>query len=270
MANSKALTALKRLVRTPVWRAYVRLFENTQVIQRVIAARYLDRPLATWPPRLGRILDINVPLGVSPLPSPLPYGAANINNLITLFDRVRNLDGDIAECGVFRGASLLALALHAKQQWGEQENKTFHGFDSFEGFAPTIANDIKMGGAHLHFKLPGGMNETSCELVAGKARALKLDNIRLYKGFFEKTLSTCPAQSFSFVHLDCDAYDPYAETLAFFYPRMTRGGIILFDEYNDPAWPGCNKALDEYLAGRPERLQSIAEDNYQKFFIVKE
>jgi O-methyltransferase len=261
------LGSLKRIVRSPVWRAYVRVSEKTQLIQRLIAAPYLNRPLATWPPRVGQILDINVPRGVSPLPSPLPYGAANINNLIALLERTRNVEGDVAECGVFRGASLVALALHATQQG---IHKVFHGFDSFEGFAPTIANDLKLGGAPLSVKLPGGMNETSYDLVAAKVKALKLRNVQLYKGFFENTLSHCPAHSFSFVHLDCDAYDAYVECLAYFYPRLSCGGIILVDEYNDPAWPGCNKALDEFLATRPERLQVIAEDNYQKYYIVKQ
>jgi len=95
-----------------------------------------------------------------------------------------------------------------------------------------------------------------------------LNNIRLYSGFFDKTLQQCAVPTFSFVHLDCDAYEPYRECLAFFYPRLARGGIILLDEYNDPAWPGCNKAMDEFLSNRPERLQVIAKDNYEKYYIV--
>jgi hypothetical protein len=50
---------------------------------------------------------------------------------------------------------------------------------------------------------------------------------------------------------------------------MTAGGIILIDEYDDPPWPGCNKALDEFLVGRKEQLQRIERDGFIKYFLRK-
>jgi hypothetical protein len=47
---------------------------------------------------------------------------------------------------------------------------------------------------------------------------------------------------------------------------MSPGGVVLLDEYNDPPWPGCNKAVDEFLCGKPERLEMIERDNHQKWF----
>jgi hypothetical protein len=43
----------------------------------------------------------------------------------------------------------------------------------------------------------------------------------------------------------------------------------LLDEYNDPHWPGCNQAVDEFLACRPEKLERISQDGYEKYLIVK-
>ena len=57
--------------------------------------------------------------------------------------------------------------------------------------------------------------------------------------------------------------------LDFFYPRMVPGGIILFDEYNDPAWPGANRAVDKFFANLPEQPESIVRDNFEKWFVVK-
>jgi hypothetical protein len=85
------------------------------------------------------------------------------------------------------------------------------------------------------------MNETSYELVSAKLRHFRLSNVQLHKGFFENTLTSVSALSFSLVHLDCDTYDSYKERLTFFNPRMPHGGIILLDEYNDLPWPGCNQ-----------------------------
>jgi hypothetical protein len=45
--------------------------------------------------------------------------------------------------------------------------------------------------------------------------------------------------------------------------------VILFDEYNDPPWPGCNLAIDQFLADKPERPVEIERDNFQKWYIRK-
>lgn len=45
--------------------------------------------------------------------------------------------------------------------------------------------------------------------------------------------------------------------------------MVLLDEYNDPPWPGCNKAVDEFLIGKQETLEIIERDYYQKWFFVK-
>jgi len=237
------------------------------VLRRLTLPFYLNRPLGSWPAFFGRIHGISVPKGVSPNPTPQPVGSANINNLICLLERTRQIKGDVAECGVYRGATLISMAV-----WATQQNltKTFYGFDSFEGFADSIVKDQMLGGADLECKRPGGLNETSYELVERKVRSFRLQNVQLRKGFFEHTLREVSGAQFSFVHLDCDAYDAYLECLNFFYTRMNTAGIILLDEYNDPPWPGCNAAVDAFLGGRPETLQVIALDNYEKYYIVKQ
>ena len=45
-------------------------------------------------------------------------------------------------------------------------------------------------------------------------------------------------------------------------------GNILLDEYNDPPWRGCNRAIDEFLADKAESLELISMNNYQKYFIT--
>jgi hypothetical protein len=237
------------------------------VLRLATAAIYKHRPLSSWPPVLGLIHDIAVPRGVVPNPTPLPVGTANINNLICLLEKTRHIPGDIAECGVFRGHSLIPMAIYVKQRGID---KKLYGFDSFEGFAPSVVEDLSFGGTNVGWKTPGAMNDTSCRLVAARARLFGLSNVILVKGFFDATFPGFSGFTFSFVHLDCDAYAAYRECLAFFYPRLSTGGIISLDEYNDPPWPGCNKAVDEFLSDKPEKLQVIALDNYEKYYIVKQ
>jgi hypothetical protein len=236
-------------------------------VRHATAAMFARRSLSLWPPILGRIHEIKVPRGVVPHSTPQPMGSANINNLITLIEKTRQVAGDIAECGVFRGRTLIPMAIYIKQQG---INKKLYGFDSFEGFAPSVVEDLLLGGTNEEWKVPGNMNGTSLELVASKAEVFGLSNVTLVKGYFDSTFPAFSNATFSFVHLDCDAYEAYRECLAFFYPRLSTGGIVLLDEYNDPPWPGCNKAVDEFLSDKPEKLQVIALDNYEKYYFIKQ
>jgi hypothetical protein len=230
------------------------------------AKLYADVPIASWPPRLGSLHEITVPRAIIPHPEPLPIGSANINNLIHMLEQTRAVPGDVAECGVFRGASLIPMALYARQTG---LTKTIYAFDSFEGFAESVVADRELSGPHPEWKNPGVMKETSYDLVASKLTRFGLSSVELIKGYFSQTLPRYANCVFSFVHLDCDTYEAYRECLEFFYPRMSPGGVILFDEYNDPPWPGCNKAVNNFLAGKPEQLESIAKDNWVKYYFSK-
>jgi hypothetical protein len=46
--------------------------------------------------------------------------------------------------------------------------------------------------------------------------------------------------------------------------------VFLFDEYNDPPWPGCNKAVDEVLSDKPEKPMEIESEGFQKWYIRKQ
>jgi hypothetical protein len=238
-----------------------------KVLQETTPLIYGSVPIASWPPIMARIHDISVPRAVVPNPEPLPIGVANINILIRLLEQTRDVEGDIAECGVFQGHSLVSMGCYLKQNG---ISRTVYGFDSFEGFAESVSNDLMLGGTHPEWKGAGVMSNTSLELVQDKARRFGLKNVKLVKGFFENTLPAYSGVKFSLVHLDCDTYDAYRECMAFFYPRMNPGGVILLDEYNDPPWPGCNKALDEFLADKPEKLQMMSLDNHEKYYLVKQ
>lgn len=235
--------------------------------KQVPASLYINRPLRRWPRVLGMIHEIAVPRGVKPLQQP-GSGVANINIILELMDRTAHLPGDVAECGVFRGATLLPMAVHVHQRG---LGKQIVGFDSFAGFSEAIRIDINLGGADTDAcRKVGGFSDTSAEVVLSKVGLLNLPNVELAPGFFTETLRRYDRRVFSFVHLDCDLYTSYKECLEFFYPRVPPGGIILFDEYNDPPWPGCNKAVDEFLVGKAEKPIRITSDNYEKYFITKQ
>jgi hypothetical protein len=223
-------------------------------------------PIGKWPASVSRLTGVVTPQAVVPHPDPSSAGGANIKILFDVLERTRGIPGNVAECGVWRGRTLVAMGLYLQQQ---NSPKTIFGFDSFQGFDASVKRDLLLGGTDVDVKRIGGFDNTSYALVQRKLNAFRLHNVRLEPGFFQESLVRCNAEQFSFVHLDCDIYESYSICLEFFYPRLSPGGIVLFDEYNDTSWPGANRAVDEFFAGKPEQPQSMTKDNFEKWFVVK-
>lgn len=64
-----------------------------------------NKPIREWPGWLGRVDDVKVPRALPAKEELSPTGAANINILTSLIEATRHLEGDIADCGVYRAAS---------------------------------------------------------------------------------------------------------------------------------------------------------------------
>ena len=194
-------------------------------------------------------------------------GGANINIILELVNRTKLLEGDFAECGVYRGATLIPLAIISKER-----NRKVFAYDSFEGFDEDIEVDLKLGGADNDEKRIQGFDNTSFEMVNNKVKLFDVsDNVIFRKGYFKNTLKEDESldSRFSFVHLDCDIYESYKTCLEYFWPRMCKGGIILFDEYLDPPWPGCKKAVDEFCNPKNIKIHEIIDNNYTKYYVQK-
>lgn len=242
--------------------------ELKSVIRAVTPPLIRHKPISEWSGWLGRVHGIKVPRAQQVKQQPDATGNTNIEIVCQMIERTRHLPGSIADCGVFQGGSTVGMGLYMREHG---ITKTIYALDSFEGFAPEeVEKDLALGGVenedrHLH-----GFSATSLELVARKMKRFRLDNVILVKGFFCDTLPQLPPTTeFSFVHVDVNLESSYRDCLKHFYSRMVKGGIILLDEYNDPPWPGCNKAVDEFLQGKPERLEMIEWKNYQKWYFVK-
>ena len=106
----------------------------------------------------------------------------------------------------------------------------------------------------------GFLGEPSLEQLAARIARMDLTSrVTLIKGYFDDTLPRLAAERFSLVHLDCDLYGSYMSCLEFVYPRMLPDGIIVFDDYGSPPYPGAQHAVDEFLTDKPERLQFYPE-----------
>ena len=65
--------------------------------------------------------------------------------------------------------------------------------------------------------------------------------IRYYKGWIPDRLDEVKERTFSFVHIDVDLYQPTFDSFKFFYPRLLKNGIMVFDDYGCMRFPGAKK-----------------------------
>src|SRR5688572_8365086 len=116
-----------------------------RAFSRVVLARLCGRPIETWPGWVGTCIGIKLPRRTTPHKTPQNQGSANINIIFALLQKTARIDGDIAECGVFQGETLIPTAYYVRQMgW---EKKVF-GLDSFEGFGEFVRIDIDLSGTH--------------------------------------------------------------------------------------------------------------------------
>lgn len=182
-----------------------------------------------------------------------------------VYDFVQKVDGDIVECGVGKGRTFLFFSYFASH---DSRMRTVWGFDSFEGFPEPSVEDTSSRKPKA-----GEWAGTSTEdirgiLLAAGIGAKFIDaSVRLVKGFFPDTFSKYSDNPIALLHVDVDLYQSTKDVLERFEKRVVSGGVVMFDEYNDPAWPGATQAIKEYFGGR---VQNFTHDpRSQRYYYVK-
>ncbi len=161
-------------------------------------------------------------------------------NLFNLARSMRNVPGDVAECGVFRGAgSYLILTAMAGA------GKTLFGFDSFEGLSePGDLDDVT-----TEYTFKWKKHDMSVgDFVAARNLAMFGKQVCLLKGWIPDRFADVDGTRFCMVHIDVDLYEPTRDAVRFFYPRLNPGGMIICDDYGFESCPGAKRAMDEVAA----------------------
>lgn len=150
-----------------------------------------------------------------------------------------NLDGDVIECGVFRGGTALLEATVIRDQVGE---RPLHLVDSFAGMPGTTDGIDRLQ--------EGDLGSTSAEDVRGALAPFPF--ARVYEGYIPGILDDVEVERLAWAHIDVDIYAAARDSLEWIYPRLVPGGSIILDDYGFPSCPGGRRAVDEFFAGRPE------------------
>jgi len=174
-----------------------------------------------------------------------------------LFKMTINIPGDIAELGVFRGLGLMTWANLLESYCIGDRTKIVYGFDNWTGFVDLSNNDGKSD-ENIQKQKGGFSPEDYYQELIEAIDIFDNDRfipwkkrIKLIKGNIEDTVEKFtlenPGVRFSLIHFDCDLYKPTKAALKYLWPLLLRGGVVLFDEYAIPDWPGETKAVDEFF-----------------------
>jgi O-methyltransferase len=156
-------------------------------------------------------------------------------DLWSLMGEVRAIPGAILEVGVWRGGT---GALLATQAANFEMNETVYLCDTWTGV-------VKTGAVDTHYS-DGQHRDASKEIVARLVRRMGLRNVELLAGIFpDVTAAQVKDTTFRFCHIDVDVYQSGKDVLDWVWPRLSSGGIVVFDDYGFPDCPGITKLVNE-------------------------
>lgn len=170
------------------------------------------------------------------------------------------IPGAMVECGVYKGGSMLAVALQLRARG--VSDRELYLYDTFEGMVAPSAEDVDFSGASaMHdyqaHKAADGSSQWARAGIAEVRRNLALSGYpearqHYVAGKVEDTIPGRLPEQIALLRLDTDWYESTKHELEHLFPLLAPGGVLIIDDYGH--YQGCRKAVDEYLAGLDQPL----------------
>jgi O-methyltransferase len=186
-----------------------------------------------------------------------PYTMTSKERVFALIHAVkyisrRKIPGDIVECGVWKGGSMMAIA---KTLLTEQDgNRDLYLFDTFSGMSEPSKEDLDFSGQEAANLLDSSSKEDvwiwcnapmeGVQNVMSKT-GYDQDKIHFIQGKVEDTLPSNRPNKIALLRLDTDWYESTRHELIHLFPLLSTDGVIIIDDYG--YWQGAKKAVDEYF-----------------------
>lgn len=198
------------------------------------------------------------PVARATIETALPYTMTSAERLASLCEAVRyivasGIPGDMVECGVWRGGSMMAIAKTLLQ--AGDSSRGLYLFDTFEGMPPPTPLDVTADGenaaALMQKQKRGDPRSVWCVAsLTDVQRTMELTGyppelIHYVKGKVEETIPSAAPSQISVLRLDTDWYESTRHELEHLYHRLSVGGVLILDDYGH--WAGARKAVDDYI-----------------------
>lgn len=163
-----------------------------------------------------------------------------------------NIEGDVVECGVWKGGSIMMAGLTLVQN--NDTNRKLYLYDTFEGMSAPTDKDInylnEKGEAEWANSEKDSHNEWCYSPIGEVQNNMGLtkypdDKIVYVKGMVEATVPNTLPEKISLLRLDTDWYESIYHCLVHMYPRLVPNGVLILDDYG--FWKGAQEAVDQYF-----------------------
>jgi hypothetical protein len=206
-----------------------------------------------------------------------PYTMTSPEAVFGLCSAVRyvvasEIPGAIVECGVWKGGSMMAVA-KTLLELGVRD-RMLYLFDTFDGMTePTDLDVVSANGVTARDALAAASRDAHIWARApleGVERAMRSTGydpsmVRYVRGPVEETLPDDAPDPIALLRIDTDWYESTRHELVHLYPRLSRGGVVIVDDYG--AFEGARKATDEYLRENGLRVLLNRVDNTVRLVI---
>ena len=193
----------------------------------------------------------------------IPYTKLNYTRLAKLYEIAKTLEseklqGNLVECGVWRGGSagIVAATVKNRESWL---------FDSFEGCPKPTDLDIAYDGQEGK---EGAYKADEREVRRLFFDKLRIDEsrVKIVRGLFEDTIPKFKDKIglIALLHLDADWHESTKLCLENLYDKVVERGFVVIDDYG--YWEGCRKAVDEFIKQNNLKVKLIKTDYPEVYF----
>lgn len=194
-----------------------------------------------------------------------PFTQTSPQRIASLCDAIRyivkaQIPGDIVECGVWRGGSMVAIA-RTLLETGDTARNLFL-YDTFEGMPQPGEKDVTYSGTSASTLMHQSRKDDSlsiwCYAPLEQVKSLVCgvgyprEKIHFVQGKVEDTISHIVPERIALLRLDTDWYESTRHELIHLFPRLSKGGVLIVDDYGH--WQGSRQAVDDYLAESGAKL----------------
>jgi hypothetical protein len=172
---------------------------------------------------------------------------------LEFFKRTSEVRGEIVEFGIFKGNSFFRW-IKFRDLLEQTNSRKIIGFDIFGDFPEANFEEDKRKRDAFVEETKGGKSISYDEINELLIKQNLHKNVEIIKGDILQTLDRYiddnPHLKISLLHIDVDLYEPSKIILEKLYNRVTKGGIIILDDYG--AFAGTNKAVDDFFNDKVE------------------
>ena len=175
--------------------------------------------------------------------------------LWSLAKQLAAVEGSVLEVGVWRGGTGVLLAEAIKN---DSRRKVYLA-DTFKGVVKAGEQDTRYkGGEHA---------DTSRSLVESLLRMFDASNATILEGVFPEDTSRLIDGPIALLHSDVDVYSSTKDIVQWVLPRLSKGGVIVFDDYGFSGCEGVTTFANELRAN--SNLLFVHNLNGHAIFINK-